>query len=215
MNKAYLWGGGGAACEVFHIISDLNRVTPTYEVVGVVGDQPPEHPILKSLVFIDITQKDWRNKIDRSGSAFITSGHTHLRELMYTEVKELGLLLPVLRHPTAVVAPDADIAEGCILGPNTTISSLVRFKPNVYLNFNSSVGHHTLVGEHSFFSPGTRMGARIDCGSKVFTGMNAVVLTGGKIGCGARVSACSLVVSPVPDGATVIHPKSRIIKFER
>lgn len=213
MVKTYLWGGGGAACEVYHYLVDINRIRPTYELVGIVGKDAPEHPEFSRLKFADVSQEGWKERLDPNGCAFITSGYPHVREKMYHEVKEVGLSLPVLCHPSAVVSPDATLGEGCIIGPNCTVSSLVRLSVNVYLSFNASIGHHTQVDEHCFFSPGTRLGARVNCGRLVFTGMNAVVLTTGRIGSGANISACSLVASAVPDGATAIQAKSRIMKL--
>jgi len=213
MRKAYLWGGGAGACEIYHIISDLNKIRNSYEIIGVVGKVAPDHPELAGVDFIDISQTGWQEHINPAGCAFITSGTPRLRKIMYEEAKVIGLELPVLCHPSAVISPDTFISEGCIVGPNTTISSLVRLKHNVYLSFNASIGHHTVIDEHCFFSPGTRVGGRIICSSRVFTGMNAVILNGVTVGTDANISACSLVASAVPDGATVIHSKSRILKL--
>lgn len=215
MERIYLWGAGDGAAELIHLIDDVNREHGhvQYEICGLVGSEKPKYASFESFPFIDIREPAWLKQIDRSALAVITSGHPAVREKMFTEAKGAGVRLPVMIHPCAVISGTCSMGEGCIVGPNVTISYGVTLQSNCYVSFNASVGHHTEVGAHSVFSPGTRVGGAVTCGRNVFTGLNAVIAPGVKIGDHSVLSAGALVVDTVEDHSKVIAAKSRALRL--
>jgi UDP-3-O-[3-hydroxymyristoyl] glucosamine N-acyltransferase len=209
-NEIYLWGSGGGACEIKHLIDDLNTAGIRYVIKAVVGRGPrTEGEELQNFAYIDTAQAGWESAITPQTAAIVTAGTSQLRETMWGEIDKLGLIRSVLIHPSAVVAATARLSPGCIVGPNVTISASVKLEENVYVSFNASVGHHSSIGAHGVISPGARLGGEVMCGPRFFIGLGGIVVPRVRIGSGVSVSAGALVTSSLPDGSRVIAQKSR------
>ena len=209
MKQIYLWGSGDGAIEVLHILEDLEL----YQVCGVVSRHKPEYESLKAYPFFNANDPSYKENIKNTSSAVVTVGDPYLRERMLEEIEEFELQLPVLIHPSTVVAKDCVIEKGCVIGPQVTISSGVEVKENCYISFNASVGHHSVIGKHSVISPGTRIGGSVECGHSVFTGLNAVVVPRVKIGNGSILSAGSLLTKSTNDNVRVIAGQNRMLQI--
>jgi hypothetical protein len=107
-SEVYLWGSGGGACEIRHLIEDLNRAGTGHEIKGIVGSGPqPEFEGLRDLVYVDTAQTGWQSTIDPLAGAVVTAGSPELRATMWAEIEAIGLSRPILINPTAVVAATA------------------------------------------------------------------------------------------------------------
>jgi acetyltransferase-like isoleucine patch superfamily enzyme len=208
--EIYLWGNGGGASEVYHIIQDMNRAGSDIKILGCVGRREGLFSGA-DINLIDIETQGWESRVKKSAGAAITAGDAGLRETMWNEVKTLGLALPALIHPGAAVAGSVRFGEGCVVGPNVTISPFVTLGHGTYVSFNSSIGHHSLIGQFSVLSPGTRIGGQVCCGSHLLTGLNAVIAPGSELGDHVSVSAGALVSGKVANRSMVIHGRSRTI----
>ena len=210
--EIYLWGSGGGACEIRHLIDDLNRSGADYRIKGLIGlGSRSEYEDLWDLDHIDMARDGWESMIDSRSLAVVTVGKPELREKMWAEIERLGLACPVLVHPSAVVAVTAQLLPGCVLGPNVTISFSARLEKNVYVSFNASVGHHSSIGPHGVISPGARIGGEVTCGPHFFIGLSGVIVPRIKIGSRVSVSAGALVASDLGDNSRVIEQKSRVL----
>ncbi len=211
-SEIYLWGSGGGASEIRHLIDDLNQAGAEYVIKGIVGKGPRDgFDDLLDLPYIDTALAGWDSAVPCHALAVVTAGAPHLREVMWNEIETLKLDRPVLIHPTAVVPASARLAEGCVVGPNATISAAVNLAQNVYVSFNASAGHHSRLGAHSVLSPGARIGGEVMIGTHFFIGLGGVVVPRVKIGNGVSVSAGALVTGPLPDNSRVIAQKSRVL----
>jgi UDP-3-O-[3-hydroxymyristoyl] glucosamine N-acyltransferase len=211
-NEIYLWGSGGGACEIKHLIDDLKTAASGYVIKAVVGRGPrTESEDLESLAYIDTAQAGWESAINPQASAIVTAGTSKLREIMWSEIDKLGLDRPILIHPSAAVAVTARLSAGCVVGPNVTISASVKCEKNVYVSFNASVGHHSSIGAHGVISPGARLGGEVTCGPRFFIGLGGIVVPRVKIGGDVSVSAGALVTGSLPDGSRVIARRSRVL----
>jgi acetyltransferase EpsM len=101
-------------------------------------------------------------------------------------------------HPTAYVAPNATVGNGCILGPFSSIGSDARVGDHVLLTSYSSLAHDSI--SHSFavlcpYSTGNG-GAIIEEG--VFLGTHAVIHPMIRVGAWSKVASGSVVYRDVP-----------------
>jgi acetyltransferase-like isoleucine patch superfamily enzyme len=212
LNDFYLWGSGAGACEIRHIIDDLNSAGAKHVIRGLVGrGAKRDWAAFRDLNYIDTEEAGWKSKIASGTVAIITAGTPKLRKVMWDEIELLGLNRTVLIHPSAVIANNVHLAPGCVIGPNVTISTSVKLGENVYVSFNASIGHHSFVGAHGVISPGARLGGEVTCGPNFFVGINGVVVPRVKIGSDVNVSAGALVTGPLPDGSNVIQGRSRVL----
>lgn len=84
--------------------------------------------------------------------------------------------MPVGVHPSAVIAPDVELAEGVAIGPNVVIEAgvslaeHVQIGANCYLGAGVTIGAHTRLWPHVTIYHGVRIGAHCTLHSKSVIG---------------------------------------------
>lgn len=92
------------------------------------------------------------------------------------------------------------------VGENTAVALMVMmdvmFPEKISIGQNSIIGYNTTILTHEYLIEEYRLG-EVEIGSNVMIGANSTILPGVRIGDGAIVSAGSLVIRDVPEGAFV------------
>ena len=70
-------------------------------------------------------------------------------------------------HPSAVVAPDAQIDAGVSIGPLSVIGPRARVGAGTAILAHVTVGTDAMIGRDCLFHPGTRIGDRVVVGDRV------------------------------------------------
>lgn len=78
-------------------------------------------------------------------------------------------------HPTAVVAPDAQLGEGVSLGPYVVVGPRSRIGAGTVLLSQVTVGAAVEIGGQCLFHPGVRIGDRVRIGNGVIVHANTVI----------------------------------------
>ena len=121
-----------------------------------------------------------------------------------------GATFLTLIHPTAIVAPTAEIGEGSILCPYSIVSDSARVGRCALLNYHASLGHDASVGEYAVLSPYATLGGHACIGDDVFLGMHASVGPGRRIGARSKVSANSCALADAPADSIVYGVPGRV-----
>jgi UDP-3-O-[3-hydroxymyristoyl] glucosamine N-acyltransferase len=78
-------------------------------------------------------------------------------------------------HPTAVVAPGAELAEGVGIGPLAVVEEGARIGPGTVLHAHAYVGPHAAVGSECILYPHAVVGERCVLGDRVILHSGAVL----------------------------------------
>jgi len=103
---------------------------------------------------------------------------------------------------------------GMKVGENTAVALMVMmdvmYPEKISIGRNSIIGYNTTILTHEYLIEEYRLGD-VEIGSNVMIGANSTILPGVKIGDGAIVSAGSLVMRDVPEGAFVGGNPAQVI----
>jgi UDP-3-O-[3-hydroxymyristoyl] glucosamine N-acyltransferase len=80
-----------------------------------------------------------------------------------------------LVHPTAVIDPSAQLAEGVYVGANSAIGREVKIEAGVRLHAQVTVYDHASIGTNSIIHSGVAIRERTQIGSRVVIHNNAVI----------------------------------------
>lgn len=92
-----------------------------------------------------------------------------------TATFDAGLGLDQGVHPTAVIDPTAQIAEGAAIGPLVVIGANVRIGRNARVAPHVSIGAGVTIGDDALIHAGARIGARAQIGDRIIIQSGAVI----------------------------------------
>jgi sugar O-acyltransferase (sialic acid O-acetyltransferase NeuD family) len=137
--------------------------------------------------------------------------HLALRLELLDELARLGRATPRLVHPTAWVAPSAQVAPGAIVHPSCCIDEGVDVGRGAVLHDRVTLSHDTKVGACAYLSPGVTTAGRVVIGARAFVGTGVVCADGVAIGADAIVGIGTVVTSDVPPGRSAIGNPMRLL----
>ena len=142
------------------------------------------------------------DEIFRGGvqNAFVCIGYMgtgHIRDSLYSRLKNIGFSLPVISDPSAVISEHSVIGEGTFVGKNAVVNADARIGKMTIINTASVVEHEATVGDFSHIAVGAVLCGQAHVGHHCLIGANATVIQEKKIGDGSVVGAGSVVLRNV------------------
>ena len=140
--------------------------------------------------------------------------HTYYRAFGETHCKSFDVLnLGGAIHPTAYVAGEITMGQGCIVCPHAIVIGKVRLGRNVFVNTNAGVYNNVDVGDNTYIAPNVVLAESVKVGKNCFLGVGAKVRPFQKIGDNAYIGIGSIVVKDVPDGEIWVgNPAKKLVK---
>ena len=134
------------------------------------------------------------------------------RRRLFDVARGVGLAAVAVIHPSALVADDVRLGEGCQIMPRAVINPGVTIGIQALVNTAVILEHDCVVGDHVHVASGAILagGAVIDDGALV--GAGATVIQGVRVGAGAIVGAGAVVIRDVAPDETVVGVPARPIE---
>ncbi|NPV27611.1 MAG: acetyltransferase [Firmicutes bacterium] len=132
------------------------------------------------------------------------TGDNRPRSELYERIRRLGFEFPLLKHPSAVVAPDVVFGAGCVVAPGAIVNSGAKLGINVIVNSGAVVEHDCVIADHVHIATGTVLCGGVRVGRLAHIGAGAVIIQGVTIGEGALVGAGAVVVHDIEPWTVVV-----------
>lgn len=107
-------------------------------------------------------------------------------------------------HPTAVIASNTYLAEGCQIMAGAILQTGTTLGKNVVINTRASLDHDCWIGDHCFIAPGVVLCGNINIEHSTFIGAGAIILPNLKIGANAIIGAGSVVTKSVSNQSLAV-----------
>jgi sugar O-acyltransferase (sialic acid O-acetyltransferase NeuD family) len=207
-----MWGTTGQARVLAEFAPALGL-----EVAVFVDNDPEASSPIRGLEVLKgrIPLEEWLDPQDfgdLAGAVAIGGGRGAERLQILQVLRDLGLSTPSLVHPTAFVARDAIVGEGCQLLAASRLGAAARLGEGVILNTGSSVDHECVIGEGVHVAPGAVLTGCIEIGARAFIGPGAIILPRLKIGEDAVIGAGAVVTRDIPPGVVAYGSPARVIR---
>lgn len=192
--KLLLIGGGGHCHSVLDSVLKLNE----YDAIGIVdysNDTVNGIPVVGKDEDLPCLRKNrWTDAFITVGSV----GNTSLRHRLFQMVKNEGFTVPSIVDPTAIVANDAEIDEGCFIGKGAIVNAGSKIGKAAIINTGAIIEHDCIVGEFAHISPGAVLCGQVTVGNDTHIGADSVVRQQIEIGNNSLIGAGSVVVKNIP-----------------
>lgn len=196
-----LIGAGGLARETLELVRAVNREVPTWEVVGLLDDDPSTHGRRIHAVEVIGHTNVVHEHPDALVTACIASPHDPLRRLELISRLELqSERYATLVHPAATVPGSASIGAGSVLHAASVLTADVVVREQVVVMPAVVLTHDDVVEEGVTFGAGALVagGVTIERGAYISSG--ARLRERIRVGAGAVVGMGAVVTRSVPAG---------------
>ena len=194
VKKLMLIGGGGHCHSVLDSVLSLNQ----YDEVGIIDNVESTYfnvPVIG--VDEDIPKlfkEGWTEAFVTVGSV----GNTEIRRRIYEMIEEVGLTVPTIVDPTAIIAKCVTIGRGSYVGKRVVINSGSSIGVCAIINTGAIIEHDCIVGDFSHISSGTVLCGQVSIGDDSHVGAGSTVRQTIRVGDRSLIGAGSVVVKEIP-----------------
>lgn len=213
VQKLVVIGASNALREVKGIIFAINKIQPTFEIVGALDDAVDFHGI-------DIDGIPVLGPLSKASSlasdiCFVFAVGSQKTQLIRAEIFEkLGVSrtrFPALVHPKADIDASAEVGNGCIIHPGVCLGPGSRLGDFTIVAVNSALGPDSFVQEFAMITSLVLVLSRAVVGRMAFVGSMTCILEDVQIGDYARVGVGSVVSRDVAENAIALGNPARSI----
>jgi sugar O-acyltransferase (sialic acid O-acetyltransferase NeuD family) len=194
-------GAGGLARETLELVRAINRVAPTWELRGILDDDPAKHGARVHGVEIVGPAEAAAEHPDALVTAAVASPDDPPRRLRLTSRLSLAPeRYATLVHPTAVVPDSARLGPGCIVHAGSVLTADVTLGAHVAVMPAVVLTHDDVVEDGVSFGAGARVAGGVTIERGAYVGSGALVREGLVVGAGAVVGMGAVLTRSVPAG---------------
>jgi sugar O-acyltransferase (sialic acid O-acetyltransferase NeuD family) len=197
-----IYGAGGQARVLLELM-DRAGICP---IAGLVDDDASLHgtkiegvPILGPIERLGSLVR-----VHRIHRAVIAMGNNSLRRRFAEHARSVGLRLPVLIHPSAMVSPTAHLGDGTVVMAGAVVAAHARVGELAIINTRASVDHDCVLGDCVHVAPGATLCGNVTVGNEAFIGAGATLIQDLIVGDGAIIGAGATVIRDVSSNTTVV-----------
>lgn len=210
MKDLIIVGAGGASFNVVEYIEDINEITPTWNLLGLLDDNP-------SLISTDVLGYKVIGKIDDAykwdkamfiltvGSATDLEMRKNVRDRIPFEDKQFATII----HPLAHVSKSAEISPGCVICPYSSLQAGTVIGHNTYITSFTLVGHQSKIGNHCSVTGRTMIAGKANIGDCTYIGCGSALKHQIVVGDHCMIGMGSVLWKDVKPYSKVYAPHAR------
>lgn len=211
MKDLIIVGAGGFGRELLQWVKDINKVNPTWNVLGFIDDNPDALQNYACDYSVIGTIQEWQPKDNEEFALAIAN--PDIKEIVSKLIKDKGGKFAKIIHPTATIGDFNELGEGLVMYPNSRITVNVKIGDFVTILGNTSIGHDAVVDNYCTISGSCNLTRGVVLREKVFLSCNVSVVPERKIGKGAYVCAGSTVMTNIRSGYKVMGCPAKKVSF--
>lgn len=211
MKNLAIVGAGGFGREVKMLVDDINKVTPTFNLIGFYDDKHSDSDI-NGLPYLGKISDI--NTIEDPSSIAISIADPKTKKSILNSISNPIIEFPNLIHPTVIIGKDeVKIGRGNIICAGTIITVNIQLEDFIILNLSCTVGHDTVIKSFSSFMPTVNISGEVTIHEGVYVGTGAKIINQLEIGQYTIVGAGAVVAKSLPENCTAVGIPAKPIKF--
>ena len=201
-NSVLIFGGGGHA----KMCIDILKQTNTHTILGIVDDNIPVNtevlgiPVLGKVNEIEKLIEKGLQQIILGVGGVLTKG---FRKKTFTSLKQSGLQIPNIIHPSASIEPSVILGEGNQIMQGAIVGSNVQIGNNCIINSGSIISHDTIIGNNVHIAPGAIIAGGVVIKTDTTIGMGCTIFLGLTIGENVVVQNGINIFKNIPNNSNI------------
>jgi sugar O-acyltransferase (sialic acid O-acetyltransferase NeuD family) len=208
--KILIFSVGSAGREVYQLISSINKINETWEVVGYVDDDKSK--VGKTIDDLNVysTSSKPQNR-DIYAICGIMDGSLR-KKIFSKEIIKDDYKLTNLIHPSVEQPKSLKIGLGNIIFGNVHISFEVVIKNFSIISNYCDLGHNLIANNYFTIMPSVIIGGNCEIGEQTLIGSGAMIHQGVKIGSNCKIGMGTLITSEIKKNTSVVDYPRKTIK---
>lgn len=206
MKKLLIFGKESTGIEIYEVARRyyLSNFDAIYFVIGNHESKDELNQILDSEV-------EEFCKLNNC-SYIISFSNNSLRLKIQGIMNHLNVPAVSIIHPSAIISDTASVEEGNYIAANVVVSSYAKLLGANIVNFNVTIGHHSIINGNCIINPGARISGNVNLGASSLVGSNAFLFQGIKVGQNCIVDALTHIDKDLPEKMIASGKNTRIFK---
>ena len=212
LQKVVIIGAGGFGREVLDIFLAENKVSPRWEILGFIDENPQlfgevvnGYPVLGSL--------DWLGKTDINEIRVIVAiGDNKVRKKVVKKAESLGSNFCEAIHPDAIMTPFVSMGEGVIIAAGAILTNQIRIGNHVIINVNATIGHDAVIEDFVNINPGAHINGNNRVEEGAYIGSGAVTIQNITIGRWSIIGAGAVIIENTSERVIAVGVPAKPIR---
>ena len=213
MKNLIIFGASGFGREVAWLVERINKVEPTWNLLGFMDD---DESIQGSLINGYKVLGKTKDASSYRDAFFVCAvGASRVREKIIGNLKSVNpdIKFATLIDPSVEMSNLVTIGEGSIICAHTIITVNIVIGKFVTINLDCSIGHDAVLKDFVTLYPSVNVSGITKIGHAVELGTGMQIIQGKTIGDYSIVGAGAVVIKDIPEKCTAVGSPAKPIKF--
>jgi len=213
MKDLIIFGASGFGREVAWAVERLNKVAPTWNLLGFMDDAD-------DIQGTEINGYKVLGKTADVGSYsdayfVVAVGGSRTREKIVSNMKTINpdIKFGIVIDPSVEMSDLVTIGEGTIICAHTIITVNIEIGSHVIINLDCMIGHDAILKDFVTLYPSVNVSGITNIGYAVELGTGMQIIQGKSVGDYSIVGAGAVVVKDIPEKCTAVGSPAKPIKF--
>lgn len=212
MKEIVIIGAGDFGKEVAWLIEDINKICPTYIILGFLDDDIAKRgKFINGYEVLGPTDNIGVVNHFHHAAATIAMRDSKVRERIIQKLQHFSAW-ETLIHPSVSISATSSVGPGCIICSGANISVNSKVGNHAIINMNAVIENDCSIGDFASIMPGAVIGSHCTIGDHALISTNATIDTGVVLGEDVNVGPGSVVVENVRDGVHVLGVPARKVR---
>lgn len=140
---------------------------------------------------------------------FVAIGNAQVRQRLQEEMETMGIHVPVLIHPAAVVAEDVQILPGTAIMAGAVVNPGSVIGKGCIVNTCASVDHDNVLEDYVHVAVGAHIAGTVQIGHHTWVGAGATVSNNVNICANCMIGAGTVVCKSIVEEGTYVGVPAR------